>query len=121
MNVESIREYALSLPLATEDCAFGEDNILFRVAGKIFACLSIQGDDYLALKCDPDYALELRATYAEIAPAWHWNKKFWNQVSFRGNLPDSFIEALIRHSYAEVVKKLTRKFRLGNPDAACVK
>lgn len=121
MNIEEIREYCLSLPCTTEDMAFGEDNLLLRVGGKIFACIGLDGEDYTALKCDPDYATELREHYAEIAPAWHWNKKYWNQLRLRGGLSDSFITALIRHSYNEVVKKLPKSFKTAHPEILEIK
>ena len=41
MNIEAIREYCLSLPLASEDMAFGEDHLVLRVCGKIFACIGL--------------------------------------------------------------------------------
>ncbi len=116
MNIEEFREYGLSLPYTTEDMAFGEDNLLLRVGGKIFACIGLDGADYIALKCNPDYAVELREHYAEIAPAWHWNKKYWNQLSLQGSLSDNFITSLIRHSYSEVVKKLPKTFRTEHPE-----
>ncbi len=34
--------------------------------------------------------------------------EYWNQVNLYGTLEDDFIQALIRHSYSEVVKKLKR-------------
>ena len=92
MNVEAVREYCLSLPLTTEDMAFGEDNLLFRICDKIFACMAIDGTDYLALKVNPEFALELREKYTDIAPAWHWNKKYWNQLRLRGSLSQELIE-----------------------------
>ncbi|MBD5225211.1 MAG: MmcQ/YjbR family DNA-binding protein [Bacteroidales bacterium] len=101
MNVEVIREYCLSLPHVTEDMAFGDDHLLFRVFDKIFACLSLDGDDYLALKSDPDNAIDLRERYADITVAPHWNKKYWNQLCLHGSLSDELIKRLVRHSYAE--------------------
>ena len=38
MNIESVREYCLSLPLVTEDFPFDEQTLVFRILGKIFAC-----------------------------------------------------------------------------------
>lgn len=39
MNIEQVREYALSLYGVTEDQPFGDDIITFRLEGKIlFAC-----------------------------------------------------------------------------------
>ena len=50
MNIEDIREYCLSLPCTTEDMAFGDDYLLLRVCGKIFACIGLLRPDYLVLK-----------------------------------------------------------------------
>lgn len=109
MNIESIRDYCLSLPYATEDTPFDQDTLVFRIIGKIFACLSLERPDYFVVKCDADYSITLRDKHPEIKPAWHWNKKYWNQISLSGTLPDSFIEDLVRHSYAQVVAKLSKK------------
>ena len=109
MNVENIRDYCLSLPLATEDFPFDETTLAFRILGKIFAMIDLEDTEWFVLKCAPDYALELRDAHPEIKGAWHMNKKYWNQVSLSGELPDSLIQSLIRHSYAEVVKKMPRR------------
>ncbi len=116
MDIETIREYCLSLPMTSEDMAFGEDYLLLRVCDRIFACIGLVHTDYLVLKCDPDYATELREIHPDIEPAWHWNKKYWNQHRLSGNLRDDFIRSLIRHSYAEVVRKLPKRIRTENPE-----
>lgn len=116
MNIEEIREYSLSLPLTSEDMAFGEECLLLRVCDKIFVCLGLERQNYFTLKCDEEYATELRAQYPEIMPAWHWNKRYWNQIDLNGKLPDEFIRALIRHSYSEVVKKLPKQIKALNPE-----
>ena len=67
------------------------------------------------MKCDPDYAVELREAHPEITTAWHWNKKYWNQVRMRGALTDELIISLLRHSYSEVVKKFTGKIKREYP------
>ena len=79
MNIEEIREYCLSLPMSTEDMPFDDEHLVLRVCGKIFACIALDRPDYFVLKCDPDYAIELRDSYSEIEPAWHWNKRHWNK------------------------------------------
>ena len=83
--------------------------------GKIFAFLSLDGSGWFALKCAPDYALELREVHPEICGAFHMNKKYWNQVDLQGDLSNDFIEGLIRHSYSQVVKKFTKKLIAENP------
>ena len=121
MNVESLREYCLSLPLATEDFPFDETTLVFRVVGKIFAMLDLERPDVVSLKCNPDYALQLREEHPEISGAWHMNKKYWNQVNLSGHLEDEFVQGLVRHSYAEVVKKLTRKERAEHEEIPTVR
>lgn len=120
MNVESIREYCLSLPLATEDIPFDFNDyggiVGFRVLGKIFAMIDLDNTEWFVLKCDPDRAIQLREQYGEITPAWHMNKKYWNQVNMFGLLNDDLIMQLVRHSYAEVVKKMTLKARREHPE-----
>ena len=111
MDVESVREYCLSLPLATEDFPFDEVTLAFRVLGRIFAMIDLEDTTWFVLKCQPDYAIDLRDRYPEITPAWHMNKRHWNQVNLFGALPDELIRRLIRHSYREVVKKLTSKVK----------
>lgn len=111
MDIESVRNYCLSLPFVTEDTPFGEDFLVFRICGKIFACLPLTGENILQMKCDPDYSVELRDRYSVIEPAFHWNKKHWIQLPYEGYLNRDLIESLIRHSYEQVVKKLPRKLR----------
>ena len=110
MDIESIREYCLQKPLATEEFPFDETTLVFKVAGKMFACLPLERSDMLTLKCDADYAIELRDRYSAIEPAWHFNKKYWNQHLIPA-LDDDLIKHLIDHSYSEVIKKLSRKLR----------
>lgn len=120
MDIESIREYCLSLPLATEDMPFGEDCLVIRLCGKIFACIGLTRPDYFVLKCDPDYAIDLQDRYPEITPAWHWNKKHWIQLQLRGSLQDSIITSLIHHSYAQVAAKLGKKVKEAHPEILLV-
>ena len=79
--------------------------------GKIFAMIDLENTEWFVLKCDPDYAIELRDAYPEITPAWHMNKRHWNQLNLYGTIPNDLIQDLIRHSYALVVSKLPRRIR----------
>lgn len=109
MNIETCREYCLSKPLATEDTPFDETTLVIRVMNKIFACLDMERPDLVVLKCEPSYALELRDRYSAIEGAWHWNKKYWNQIYFHGDVDDDLLCSLIDHSYEEVIKKMPKK------------
>ena len=109
MDIEKFREYCLSLPCVTEDFPFDETVLVFRVKNKIFACVCLDKPELGVLKCDPEYAIELRDHYMAIEPAWHWNKKYWNQIWFNRDVDDKLICDLAAHSYSEVVKKLPKK------------
>ena len=120
MNVESIREYCLSLPCAEENFPFDETTLAFRVLGRIFAMIDLDDTKWFVLKCEPERALQLREEHAEISAAWHMNKKHWNQIDLYGHLSDELVRTLIRHSYSQVVKKLTRKVRDEHPQVMAV-
>lgn len=109
MDIEQIRTYCLSKPLATEDSAFGPEGLLFRVYHKIFAYLDLERPNLVVLKCQPDKAVELRDRYQGVLPAWHWNKTYWNEVHFNTDVPDELIYALIDHSLSEVIRKCPKK------------
>jgi len=77
----------------------------------MFALCDVDEFESINLKCDPVRALELRASYEEIQPGYHMNKKHWNTVSTQGNLDDDLIKELITHSYELIVAKLPKKDR----------
>ena len=115
MNIEEVRDYALSLSEVTEDQPFGEDIITFRIGGKIFGCLWLGGGRHdmkdgaprIALKLTPDRNLELRESHDEITPAWHWNKKHWSDVYYE-RLGAQMVRDLMKESYELVRGKLSR-------------
>ena len=111
MNIEDIREYCLLKPHTDEAFPFDDTTLVFRVMGKIFACLDLNRPNLVVAKCDPDYALELREHYNGIEGAWHWNKKYWNQIYLDRDVPDTLLHELIDHSYEKVYKKIPRKTR----------
>ena len=110
MNIEDARIYCLSKPNATEDFPFDETTLVFRVENKIFAITDLENTKWFCVKCDADYAVELRDNYPQIAPAWHMNKKYWNQLDIAA-LSDKLFYSLVDHSYSEVLKKLPKKTR----------
>ena len=100
MDIEAAREYCLSKKATTEDTPFGEDVLVIRVMGKMFLCINLNTPDRITMKCDPEYALELRERYNAIEGAWHFNKKYWNQVFLDGDADDRLIKHLFRHHYS---------------------
>lgn len=119
MNIEEVRYFALSLPGVTEDQPFGDDNITFRVEGKIFMCLWLGGGKYnidetmlrFACKLAPERNEELRELYSAVTPAFHWNKTHWSDVFFE-QLDTDVVESIIRESYEVIVGKLPKSVRV---------
>jgi predicted DNA-binding protein (MmcQ/YjbR family) len=110
MNLEDFCEYCLTKPSVTEGTPFGDDTLVFKVAGKIFALASLDEVPSRAnLKCDPDLALDLRDRYEEVTPGYHMNKKHWNTVELSGRIPDAQLRGMIDHSYELVVASLPKK------------
>ena len=113
MNIESLREYCLSLPQVTEDLPFGPETLVFRVAGKIFLLVSLDEDQLsFNVKCDPELAEELRNEYpGRVLPGYHMSKKHWNTIKPGGALGDSLLRDWINHSYTLVLASLPKKTR----------
>lgn len=111
-DIELLRDTLLSYPETTEETPFGPEALVYKVAGKMFALLiPDEVPVRMNLKCDPDWALELRDTHAAIRPGYHQNKKHWNTLDLDGSLPDAFVEELIRHSFDCVLAGHTKAAR----------
>ena len=63
------------------------------------------------VKCDPDQALELRATYEAVNPGYHMNKKHWNTVKIHQDVKDIKIKEWIKDSYNLVILTLPKSKR----------
>jgi len=109
MDLGSFREYCLSKPGATEDTPFGEDVLVFKVGGKMFALAPLDEVPAAAnLKCDPDLALELRDRYEQVRAGYHMNKNHWNTVEIDSGIPDAELRKMIDHSYELVLRTLPK-------------
>ena len=109
MNIEDLRAYCVSKKGVTEEFPFGEDTLVFKVMGKIFALTGLEGERSINLKCAPEMAVDLRERYPCVLPGYHMNKKHWNTVLIDGSVPNQLIRDWIDHSYDLVVEKLPGK------------
>jgi len=99
-------------PGSSEEYPFGDGAAVFKVAGRMFALVSLgPSPGSVSLKCDPRLALDLRARYAAITAGYHLNKRHWNTVELDDSVPDEELLDLIDHSYDLVVASLTRAQR----------
>ena len=116
MTRDQVLDVCSGLPGAVEDYPFGDEVAVFKVGGKMFALVMLTGEPgSMNLKCDPDWALELRARHEAVRPGYHMDKRHWNTVDLDGTVDDDELRELIAHSYELVIRRLPKgeRARLG--------
>ncbi len=104
MDHKTIEDYILSMPGAVLDYPFGKAVAVYKVGDKMFSLIAEDKTPLqVSLKCDPLLARTLREKYESVMPGYHLNKKHWNTIVLSGQLSESEIQDLVRHSY-ELVK-----------------
>ena len=111
MNIEELRDYCLQKPGVTEGFPFGEDTLVFKVAGKLFLLIGLESGNRFNVKCEPELAVDLRERYTEVQPGYHMNKKMWNTVYMDGSLTRKQLCEMIDHSYDQVILGLPKKLQ----------
>ncbi len=111
MNIEILREHCVAKKAVTEEFPFDNDTLVFKVAGKMFALISLKNPDSVNLKCNPEIAEELRQNYEAVAPGFHMSKTHWNTVSFNNDVDDKLLLSMVDDSYGLVVAGLPKKVR----------
>lgn len=107
MDIEQLRDYCLSLPFVEEVMPFGEDNLCYRLGGKIFLMIDLGEHSMFAnMKCLPEFAIELRERYHGVQPGWHMNKRHWNSVYYHSDVEDKLFLRLVRHAYNTLLASL---------------
>ena len=109
MDIQSFRDYCLSLPMVTEATPFdkfsrGRFSILvFYVNTHMFCYFNIDDFTQITVKCDPAMIDYLKASHEAIVDPYNGNKKYWIGVRLDSDLKDHEILQLVRTSY-ELVK-----------------
>ncbi|MCH3880957.1 MULTISPECIES: MmcQ/YjbR family DNA-binding protein [Tenacibaculum] len=115
MHIEQLREYCIAKKGVTEHFPFDDVTLVFKVMNKIFLLTGLtsweNNEEKMNVKCDPDWAEELRGAYESVNPGYHMNKKHWNTVTLNDDVSDTFAFELIDHSYNLIVKSLTKKLK----------
>ncbi len=97
---------------AIEEFPFGPEVAVWKVGGKVFAIVSVDGPPAtISLKCDPEEAVALREQYDAVTAGYHLNKRHWNTVVADGEVPDGEISEMILDSYSLVVASLPKRVR----------
>ena len=111
MDIIEFRDYCLSKSGTTEEFPFDNKTLVFKVIGKMYALCDVDNFKSYNVKCDPDWAIELREEFNGIKEGFHMNKKHWNSASFIGDLSDQQIEQWVKDSYNLAVKNMPKKLR----------
>ena len=115
MDLQTYHEYCISKKAVTEHFPFDNDTLVFKVGGKMFALSSLKewenGTPSVNLKCDPETAEELRASYNAIVPGFHMSKTHWNTVMINDDVSDKMLREMIDDSYNLIIKSLTKKLQ----------
>ena len=113
MNFEQLQNAMVSKKGVVEETPFGPQALVFKVMGKMFGLIAWREEPIsVTLKCDPDFALALRAQYEAVTAGYHMSKKHWNSIVLNGTVPDDLVVTMIDDSYALVVKGLKKADRL---------
>jgi predicted DNA-binding protein (MmcQ/YjbR family) len=106
MNVDTIREFCLSFPQATEKLQW-EDNLCFKIGGKIFAMLGLD-NPRMCFKCTPESFTEL-IEREDIRPAPYVGRYKWVMLDRLDAVGWDELRQLIQTSYEMVSEKAPTK------------
>ncbi len=111
-DLENFREYCLKKKGVTEEFPFGDDTLVYKVMGKMFALAGIDAPDFrFNIKCAAEKINDVRAKYPAVQPGYHMNKNHWNTVLVDGTISSKELKTMIDESYELVVDTLTKKLK----------
>lgn len=112
MDVESVREFCLSLPHVTEDVQW-ESDLLFRIGNKMFAVAALDpsSDHRMSFKCTPETFAELTERVG-IVPAPYVARYHWVALERFDVLPECELKELLKIAYQLILEKLPKKSRV---------
>ncbi len=110
MKAAKVQEICRKLPGATEEVLW-EDNLVFKVGGKMFTVTGLQEDSRYSFKC-PDDMFDVISQLPGIIPAPYLARAKWVQIDPAScELGDEQIETLVRQSYDVVFARLPKKMQ----------
>jgi len=109
MNIESLREFCLSLPHATGDVKWGAD-ICFSFGGKMFCVSGFSKLLHVSLKVTDEEFEEMSSRHS-IIPAPYAARYKWVLISEHAGLIDKQWKHYITQSHELVKNKLPKKLQ----------
>ena len=105
MNVDTIREFCLQFPRASEKLQWGDD-LCFKIGGKIFAIVGLDRPR-VCLKCFAETFAEL-IEREDVHPAPYVGRYKWVMLDRLVAVPWNELRELIRQSYEMVAAKANK-------------
>ena len=102
MTADTIRDFCLAFPAATEKLQWG-DELCFKIEQKIFAMLGLD-NPRLCFKCSPEMFAEL-IERDDVRPAPYVGRYKWVLLGRLDAVPWNELQELIRQSYEMVAAK----------------
>ncbi len=108
MDIESFREFCLSLPGTTEGMKW--EHLCFMIEEKIFVIIAIDEGNSFSTKCSPEEFDELTAKDG-IKQAHHMAKRQWVCIDNLEVLSDTDLKKRVETSRALVLSKLPKRIQ----------
>lgn len=123
MDVETLRDYCLSLKGVTEKMPFGKfakryDSILvFYVREHMFCFMDVDNFTYVTVKSTPEEIDEIKACHMSVSKPLNQCLRHWIQLDLGGDVADTMVYELINRAYAIVERQYAPKRRKSNGSA----
>jgi predicted DNA-binding protein (MmcQ/YjbR family) len=113
MDLQTLLDYCQAKPGTELTMPFDDHTWVLKVGGKMYVLVDNEPVvTSLAVKCDPERALELRASCPAIRGGYHLNKKHWNTLHLAEYpFEPAFVLEQVDHSYQLVFVGLSRKLQ----------
>ena len=109
MELKKLEKILLSKAGAVKEFPFGEDAMVFKVEGKMFALIAWKENPIrITLKSLPEDAIGYRELYECVKEGYYMNKKHWNTITLDGSINDDVVFNMIDESYILVTSKITK-------------
>lgn len=111
MDIESFREYCLSLGDVSEKMPFGKfarryDSILaFYLCGHMFCFIDIDNFTCADIKSTPEEIAELRANHTSLGNPINRSLRHWIKIHFGGDISTEQLLRLVKRAYDIVLKQ----------------
>ena len=99
MNIEDVRDYALSMSEHVTENLFADRWLSWRIGGKWFLLTQLDAPQpRVTVKLDPEVSETLREHYEGVRPAYHMNKKTWTTIVLDGTVGAEELQELLKES-----------------------